>query len=263
MINNFVELIKEINNNKTNGLLISRLGNVEISALLENTVVPEKLFRNAGFYGDIKCFQKWKELYLEALEKSDCLLDVTTCPSFIITNDLLVKYNIWIPTLNYREDPLWWILLLIKIQDTNPIGIVSYFKKDIDSQLKNINKIWKTDKLNNNFITVKSESTIHGNKVDKNWLETFEKLKLKVDQEPKPRVWLVSCGCYGLPLCNYIKSQGKVAIYLGGILQLLFGIKGQRWDTRTEVTHCYNEHWIYPSIKPKNAELVENGCYWK
>ena len=42
-------------------------------------------------------------------------------------------------------------------------------------------------------------------------------------------VALLGCGGYGLPLCNYIRhTLGKSAIYVGGGLQLLFGVMGSR-----------------------------------
>jgi len=74
---------------------------------------------------------------------------------------------------------------------------------------------------------------------------------------------LVSAGCYGLPLCDAIKNDGKKAIYVGGLLQLLFGLRGKRWDKRKELDKFYNDYWKYPTEKPKNGELVEGGCYWK
>ena len=37
---------------------------------------------------------------------------------------------------------------------------------------------------------------------------------------------------YSGKLCDYIKSEGGSAIYLGGLLQTLFGIKGSRFDER-------------------------------
>jgi hypothetical protein len=51
---------------------------------------------------------------------------------------------------------------------------------------------------------------------------------------------------------------------MGGILQLLFGIKGKRWDNRPDVCKIYNEHWIRPDEKERvDGYLnVEEGCYW-
>ena len=77
---------------------------------------------------------------------------------------------------------------------------------------------------------------------------------------------LVSAGGYGNPICNHIYETGHSAIYIGGVLQMYFGIVGQRWlRERQDVIRCYiNEHWTRPSDaeKPKNFDVVEKSCYW-
>lgn len=51
---------------------------------------------------------------------------------------------------------------------------------------------------------------------------------------------------------------------MGGVTQMLFGIKGARWDMHHEASKLYNDYWIRPEAKyiPKNAKDVEEGCYW-
>ena len=79
---------------------------------------------------------------------------------------------------------------------------------------------------------------------------------------------LVGCGGYGLPICNYIlKNLKKSAIYVGGGLQLLFGIMGKRWETSPywkEIIKVHNPSFIRPSGDEilKNHEFIEQGCYW-
>ena len=77
---------------------------------------------------------------------------------------------------------------------------------------------------------------------------------------------LCSCGGYGNPICAFIYNMGKSAIYVGGVLQMYFGIYGQRWlKERKDVIKLYlNEHWSRPKIteKPKSATEIEEGCYW-
>ncbi len=75
-------------------------------------------------------------------------------------------------------------------------------------------------------------------------------------------VALIGCGAYGFILASRIKQMGKIAVHMGGSLQTLFGIKGQRWDKNESVP--YNDAWVYPSEEetPKGFEKVEGGCYW-
>lgn len=72
-------------------------------------------------------------------------------------------------------------------------------------------------------------------------------------------VALLGCGLYGIPLSAHIKRMGKIAIYTGGSTQIVFGIKGKRWDN----AGFYNEHWTRPfkSDIPKHMEEIEAGCF--
>ena len=116
--------------------------------------------------------------------------------------------------------------------------------------------------------TLKAVQTLAGTK-DERFQTWFDALDWMYNQamEKEFDVAIIGCGAYGLPLAARLKKAGKVAIHLGGATQLLFGIKGKRWDTQPDkeyVRKLYNEHWVYPSVqeKPKNANSVEGGCYW-
>lgn len=108
----------------------------------------------------------------------------------------------------------------------------------------------------------------------KDW---FEALKWMEDEISKIDfdIAIIGCGAYGLPLAAYIKRLGKKAIHMGGGSQLLFGIKGKRWDNNqyhwihlpqldTNYSSLYNDYWIRPmsSETPVSASKVENACYW-
>jgi hypothetical protein len=75
---------------------------------------------------------------------------------------------------------------------------------------------------------------------------------------------IVGAGAWSLPLVAYGKQLGAWSIHMGGATQLLFGIKGGRWDNFTKVASLYNDDWTRPSTTetPGNVALVEGGCYW-
>jgi hypothetical protein len=77
-------------------------------------------------------------------------------------------------------------------------------------------------------------------------------------------VALCSCGGYGNPVCAYIHSLGKSAIYVGGVLQMYFGIYGNRWLTeRKDVLSVYmTPQWTRPTERPLGFENIEKSCYW-
>lgn len=104
------------------------------------------------------------------------------------------------------------------------------------------------------------------------WFDALEFMKreiLAMDFE----VALLGCGAYGFPLAAEIKKAGKQAVHMGGILQILFGIMGKRWDgsrtggplhIREDIAKYYNDSWTYPiEEKPKEASKVEYGPYWQ
>jgi len=83
-------------------------------------------------------------------------------------------------------------------------------------------------------------------------------------QERDFDVALLGCGAYGLPLAAAIKAMGRPAVQLGGALQLLFGIRGRRWEAMPPFAALMNEHWVrpLPEETPVAAAQVDGGCYW-
>jgi hypothetical protein len=75
---------------------------------------------------------------------------------------------------------------------------------------------------------------------------------------------IIGAGAYGLSLASFVKSIGKKGVHMGGATQILFGIKGKRWDELPFFRKLYNENWVrpLPSETPDNFQIVESGCYW-
>jgi len=261
MINRFTHLVQLLNTNKP--CAVVRMGNVEATALLKKQGIYSQMYSNAGFFGNEAEFKQWKSKYVKAILNADLNLKVITCPSFYVCDDVLTQLNIFLPTLTYMEDLNFWIGLINGL-NTSKIGVVSYFKDDMEKQLKKLDQVHNKSRLSSNFNEwriIKSENTIEGNTpTDKSFDEVFEDLVERCLNEDRD-VYLISCGCYGLPLCNELKKKGKKALYVGGLLQLLFGIMGKRWLDRPVITQHINKHWIYPTEKPLNGEAVEGWCY--
>ena len=112
---------------------------------------------------------------------------------------------------------------------------------------------------------VQAVQTIAGN-TDGRFRDWFEALDwmyteaVKIDFDTA----IIGCGAYGFPLAAKLKAAGKQAFHMGGATQLLFGIKGGRWDNHPVIGRLYNEHWVRPaeSERPRSANIVEGGCYW-
>ncbi len=102
----------------------------------------------------------------------------------------------------------------------------------------------------------------HGDK--QNYFETLD----QVYQDIKDKdfdVALLGCGAYGHKLCHLIHTElKKDAIYLGGAIQLFFGIMSER-EKKANNPIPTNESWIMnvpKKYKPPNYKLIEEGCYW-
>ena len=117
------------------------------------------------------------------------------------------------------------------------------------------------------FVFYKSFNTSAGNHIHKNWEETFSIMCKDIEQLDFD-IALLGCGGYGLPLCNFIKEKlHKSAIYIGGGLQLMFGVMGRRWENREDWKQIIKDNgctFIKPSENEciPNSHMVENSCYW-
>ena len=116
------------------------------------------------------------------------------------------------------------------------------------------------------LMTIKAVQSIAGTKVD--YATWFDAYHYMCDEIAKTDfdICLIGAGAYGLPLASFAKQLGKQAIHMGGMTQILFGIKGKRWEElyADTIATLFNDHWIRPSPEetPSKKDSVENGCYW-
>jgi hypothetical protein len=79
-----------------------------------------------------------------------------------------------------------------------------------------------------------------------------------------PRIVLIGCGGLSMPLAFKLKQRNIITIIMGGAIQILFGIKGSRWETHSVISNFFNDSWVFPSDDeiPNGADKIEGGCYW-
>ncbi len=113
--------------------------------------------------------------------------------------------------------------------------------------------------------TVKAVQSLggKGTKGYRNWFDALDYMKDEIAKENFD-IALLGCGAYGIPLGAYIRESGKQVIYVGGCLQLFFGIIGSRWEHDDRVQPYLNKFWVRPLETEKfdNYTIVEGGCYW-
>lgn len=145
--------------------------------------------------------------------------------------------------------------------------VIHPFEETIKKQYQKKEKLYENENILPNFElkTIKAVQTIAGEKSEfKDWFEALESMKNQME-EIDFNIAIIGCGAYGFPLASHAKKLGKVGIHLGGVTQLLFGIKGKRWEEwkhYTELRKNEGESWVYANEIPKDYKKIENGCYW-
>jgi hypothetical protein len=92
----------------------------------------------------------------------------------------------------------------------------------------------------------------------KTWFDALDWMCARV-REINFDVALIGAGAYGLPLAAYVKDLGKKAVHMGGATQIMFGIKGKRWDQLPLYRKLYNEHWTRPLAEETPANMTLDG----
>lgn len=184
----------------------------------------------------------------------------------IFEKDLSNAHKITLELLNpYFSNTPWTGAL-----ENKKVLVVHPFTKTIERQYKKREFLFEKNVLPYfELKTIKAVQSIVGSStLYKSWFEALDYMKAEIDKVDYD-ICLIGAGAYGLPLAAHVKRQGKIGIHLGGSLQLLFGIKGKRWENENynpiyNYAKLMNEHWVKPdeSEKPQNAEIVEGACYW-
>ena len=144
--------------------------------------------------------------------------------------------------------------------------VIHPFEESIRRQFHKRNLLFSNPDILPDFklSTMKSVQSIAGSKTNfQSWFEAYDSMCEKINKIEFD-IALIGAGAYGLPLASFIKTIGKQAIHLGGATQILFGIKGKRWDDHEVISSLYNEHWVRPldCEIPEKHKIVESGCYW-
>ena len=95
------------------------------------------------------------------------------------------------------------------------------------------------------------------------WFDALAAMEREMDAADYD-VAIVGAGAYGLPLAAHARDTGHAAIQMSGATQLLFGIKGKRWDSHPIIGKLYNDAWVRPDETEgiTHKEKVEGGSYW-
>ena len=210
--------------------------------------------------------EEYSNLYLNAIRNCDYLAVWYNRPRNLNRELYYIKkYNLkHFPaqfldiSLYFNELQLPWTYAL----KNKTVLIIHPFGNLMKYQYKNKRKLlFKNKKILPKFKLkiIKPANTAGLNKIGDSWYDNYINICKEIDKIEFD-IALVSCGGYGHPVINYIKkNKKKSAIYVGGSLQLLFGIKGKRWDNRSNFSKkYYNKHWIRPTDTISGIDRPDN-----
>lgn len=265
-------LLEQMINSKE-PFLCSRWGGVEgdiVYAELAGIFIKSEILQlknNAGFYPlDEYSIHRFIEHSINAAKEIDvlitinCAIRVEDLYRFYSPNAVLVASPMMCP---FWADVSWTNALKGK-----RVLVIHPFAKLMKKQYKYRDKLFKSSDIlpEMELITYQAVQSLNGNSEFASWFDALDKMEADISNIDFD-IALLGCGAYGMPLGAFIKSVlHKKAIHIGGSLQLLFGIKGKRWEENGYDYHekLYNEYWVRPTddLKPKNYKNVEGGCYW-
>jgi len=269
--------------------MIARLGSTELSCMINYLGVKHpdtyKSFRGyvtsqtpawwwnhsivnqmqhcAGFFpARVDKIEKFCELMIKDLPNVDILGSWLKEESFF-QSELVKAKQVMLEDLEPFFTPNPWT----KVLEGKKVLVVHPFVQTIKSQYLRREKLFDNGLLPQFELEVISAvQSIAGQKTEfADWFAALDSMKEQIVKRNFD-VCILGCGAYGFPLASFVKNMGKQSIHMGGATQLLFGIKGKRWEQYIvyPYSNLFNEYWIRPSENetPQHAKVVEGGCYW-
>lgn len=230
-----------------------------------NDEVKQGISRNAGFFpAEDKYLDLYGATYLDAIKDVDILgvwglLKEDWIYHHYVPQAKLVALNCLEPY--YFPEP--WSQYL----ENKKVLVVHPFAKSIEQQYQQKRALLFPGK---NILPPFELQTVRAVQSNANnqtpfatWFDALAYMQEEIASKDFDLA-IIGAGAYGMPLASFVKRLGKQAIHLGGSVQILFGIRGARWDKNPRIAGFFNEHWVrpLPEETPRDFKSVEEGCYW-
>jgi hypothetical protein len=95
------------------------------------------------------------------------------------------------------------------------------------------------------------------------WETRLARVQAAMEAEPYDLA-LIGAGGISLLLAAQARRAGRIGFHMGGPTQVLFGIRGRRWDVDPWYQARMTPAWTRPSGEeaPRTAQQIERGAYW-
>lgn len=234
--------------------------------------IVNKMFYNAGFFSPTnEQLDRFSKEMIDAMNIVDILGSWRPKDESYFYRELVKAERVNLELLS----PLWcgnsipWTAAL----EGKNVLVVHPFIDTIKSQYKRREYIHKNKNIlpSFNLYTVRAVQAITGVKPKgfDCWFDALIFLANEIDKIDYD-ICLLGCGAYGFLLAAHCKRMGKKAVHIGGSLQLIFGIRGKRWEDPNygfngeNYLSFMNEYWVRPSEDetPSMSNSIEGSCYW-
>jgi len=228
-----------------------------------NQSVINQMQGNAGFFpARIDKIEQFCELMIADLPNVDILGSWLKEESFL-SKELANAKKLMLEDLEpfFTQNP--WT----KALENKKVLVVHPFAETIKSQYQRREMLFDNCLLPQfDLEVIPAVQSIAGQKTEfKDWFAALDSMREEIAKRDFD-VCILGCGAYGFPLASIVKKMGKQSIHMGGATQLLFGIKGKRWEQFIVYPYAnlFNENWVRPNQyeTPQQSKSVEGGCYW-
>lgn len=251
---------------------VMRLGSTETNCaypwMVGQKVSDEALERGlycAGIFpADISHNEEFSKRYLESARMADIMALCDVYKEKRIVDEYCSEAKF----IRARSiEPYYYNSPWTKALEGKKVLIVHPFVESIERQYCNRRYLFLNKDVLPEFASIQFVKTVQsaaGAKTEfDSWSHALEYMCDSI-QKKDFEIAIVGAGAYAMPICAHIKQMGKIAIQMSGATQILFGIKGKRWDTNPVISKFYNEYWVRPlkSETPPEIQKVEGGSYW-
>lgn len=271
--------------------LIGRNGSTELEVLayvLKNgndCIFPEQLMKRLELYSGIfpatqESVSLWVKTYKKALESCDMIAEGWYQPlvneeKYIIDSIIPRAEKIMLRNLEpyYVKPELRWSSFLAK----KTVAIINSFAHTCEEQTYLSKAIWPEHTetylpSSTKWVPIQTyfPPNIAGENKEASWeVDSWFNAVEEIVKEVKENryhidIAIIGCGALGMIIASELKKIGIQSIVMGGAVQLLFGIRGKRWETHSVISKFFNDAWVYPpnTCKPIGFKKIEGGCYW-
>lgn len=270
-------------------VMIARLGATELQCMINyiGVMYPDKYKSIKGYVtnqspawwwntSSISQMQRWSGFFPPRVDKIErfCELMIQDLPNVDILGSWLKQESFFAKELAHSKklvledlEPFFTPNPWTRALEGKKVLVVHPFAETIKRQFKRRGRLFENGLLPPfELDVIPAVQSIAGQKTEfEDWFAAFDSMKEEIAQKDFD-ICILGCGAYGFPLASFVKNMGKKSFHLGGVTQLLFGIKGKRWEEFIVYPYAnlFNEYWVRPSQKemPQKAETVEGGCFW-